>query len=104
MGNIIFTKTPDKFESLENGYILVEGKKIKKICKELDEKYKNEEVHIFRFRWSDQSNETLVLWCPKIYCGLYPYGDAFHGLFLLVSRKRDEQHESSCHYVPRVFA
>lgn len=65
---------------------------------------KNEEVHIFRFRWSDQSNETLVLWCPKIYCGLYPYGDAFHGLFLLVSRKRDEQHESSCPYVPRVFA
>lgn len=30
--------------------------------------------------------------------------DAFHGLFLLVSRKRDEQHESSCPYVPRVFA
>ncbi len=47
MGNIIFTKTPDKFESLENGYILVEGKKIKKICKELDEKYKNEEITDF---------------------------------------------------------
>lgn len=30
--------------------------------------------------------------------------DAFHGLFLLVSRKRDEQHESSCPYVQRVFA
>lgn len=30
-----------------------------------------------------------------------PYGDAFHGLFLLVSRKRDEQHESSCPNVPK---
>ena len=37
-----------------------------------------------------QSNETLVLWCPKIYCALYPYGDGFHGLFLLVSRKGDK--------------
>ena len=62
------------------------------------------QLQFSRFRWSDQSNETLVLWCPKIYCGLYPYGNAFHGLFLLVSRKRDEQHESSCPYVPRVFA
>ena len=50
------------------------------------------------------SQMKRFLWCPKIYCGLYPNGDAFHGLFLLVSRKRDEQHESSCPYVQRVFA
>ncbi len=43
-GNIIFTKTPDKFESIENGYILVEGSSIKKICKDLDENYKNMEI------------------------------------------------------------
>lgn len=60
-------------------------------------------IQIFKYQ-RDLSNETLVLWCPKIYCGLYPYGDAFHGLFLLVSRKRDEQHESSCPNVQRVFA
>ena len=46
-GDIIFTKTPDKFESIEGGYILVEGNKIKKICRELDERYKNMEITDF---------------------------------------------------------
>ena len=46
-GNIIFTKTPDKFESFENSYILTEGNKVKKICSELDEKYKNMEITDF---------------------------------------------------------
>ncbi|WP_253348716.1 guanine deaminase [Sebaldella sp. S0638] len=46
-GDIIFTKTPDKFESIEGGYILVEGNKIKKICRELDESCKNMEITDF---------------------------------------------------------
>ena len=46
-GNIIFTKIPEKFESLENGYILVENGKVRKICAELDESFKNIEVEDF---------------------------------------------------------
>ena len=38
-GNIIFTKIPEKFEVLENGYIIVSDSKIKKVCKELPWEY-----------------------------------------------------------------
>ena len=46
-GDIIFTRTPGEFESFENGYILIEKNKVKKVCRELDENYKNMEITDF---------------------------------------------------------
>lgn len=40
-GNIIFTPTKDKFEIHENSYIVVNGGKVVKISKELDNSYKD---------------------------------------------------------------
>lgn len=43
-GNIIFTETKDKFTTLENGYIVVEGKEIKGTFSSLPPEYKDVEV------------------------------------------------------------
>ncbi len=46
-GNIIFTKEPDRFEISENGYIVVEDGKIKKVSNDLKEEFKNCEIYDF---------------------------------------------------------
>ena len=43
-GNIIFTPTHDKFEIIENGYIVLSNNKIIEVCKRFPEKYKNYEL------------------------------------------------------------
>lgn len=43
-GNVIFTKTPEEFEQLEGGYIVVEDGKVKEVAQNLPEQYKDAEV------------------------------------------------------------
>lgn len=43
-GNIIFTMDFGKYEIYKNGYVVVEGKKVKGVYKELGEEFKNAEV------------------------------------------------------------
>lgn len=43
-GNIIFTETKDKFTTLENGYVVVEGKEVKGAFSSLPPEYKDVEV------------------------------------------------------------
>ncbi|KNF10102.1 guanine deaminase [Gottschalkia purinilytica] len=43
-GNIVFTKTPKQFTTLENGYIIVENGKVKEVTRNLSKHYKNYEI------------------------------------------------------------
>lgn len=40
-GNVIFTKTPKEFVVLENGYIIVENKKVKQVVASIPQQYKD---------------------------------------------------------------
>lgn len=46
-GHIIFTESPEKFNILENGFIIVENRKVKKVSSELPEEYKDIPVEDF---------------------------------------------------------
>lgn len=46
-GHIIFTEKPEMFNIIENGFIIVENGKVKKVTKELPEEYKNISVKDF---------------------------------------------------------
>jgi guanine deaminase len=52
-GNIIFTKKFGEYEILENGYIVVEGKHVRSVCKELPEELNNISV-------ADYGNSLII--------------------------------------------
>ncbi len=46
-GHIIFTESPEKFDLIENGFIIVENNRVKKVVAEIPEEYKNVSVKDF---------------------------------------------------------
>lgn len=46
-GHIIFTESPEKFKIVENGFIIVENNKVKKVAAKLPEEYKKIDVKDF---------------------------------------------------------
>jgi len=52
-GHIIFTESPEKFNIVENGFIIVENGKVKKVVSEIPEEYKNIPV-------SDFGNKMII--------------------------------------------
>lgn len=46
-GHIIFTESPEKFDLIENGFIIVENNRVKKVVAEIPEEYKNVSVTDF---------------------------------------------------------
>ncbi|MBP9477243.1 MAG: guanine deaminase [Sebaldella sp.] len=46
-GNIVFTSNPEKFNVIENGYIVVEDGKVKEVREDLNEGYKDIEIEDF---------------------------------------------------------
>ena len=46
-GNIVFTSNPEKFNVIENGYIVVEDGKVKEVREDLNEGYKDIQIEDF---------------------------------------------------------
>lgn len=64
-GNVIFTKTPDAFEIIENGYIVVYDGKIKHVSSSLPKEFENVEVKDYSDKLIIPSFVDLHLHAPQ---------------------------------------
>ncbi|MBV4415584.1 guanine deaminase [Clostridium tyrobutyricum] len=64
-GNIIYTKTPNKFDIIENGYIVVANGKIQEVSDKLNEKFNGIEIHDFGNKLIIPGMNDLHLHAPQ---------------------------------------
>ena len=60
-GNIIFTKTPESFTVIEQGYIIVQNGKVKEVCENLPIEYKDLEI-------IDYGNKLIIPGMNDLHC------------------------------------